>query len=124
MTTATPATADRIANRAPKGGAVSAVNGRFYRGGWFMPMVAEVVEVKPAVLEGSARQVAWAARLRKEALARLALDLECRRMSLAHPRMDGKGVRQAIRRDALLLHRLTVERSAVRIIDRRAALMA
>lgn len=30
---------DRIINRAPKGGMVSSVNGRFYRGGWFMPML-------------------------------------------------------------------------------------
>ena len=28
----------RIVNRAPKGGATSPVNGRHYKGGWFMPM--------------------------------------------------------------------------------------
>jgi hypothetical protein len=47
MTTTTSKT-DRIYNRAPKGGAISPVNSRFYKGGQFMPMVAVVVEVKQA----------------------------------------------------------------------------
>lgn len=122
MTTAS-IKADRFANRAPKGGAVSPVNGRFYAGGQFMPMVAEVVEMKPAKLEGSSRQVVWADRLRREELARLDEELTVRRLMLADRKViDGAGVRRAIRRDSIARHRLMSERSASAVIDRRAAL--
>lgn len=119
MTTAT-AKADRIVNRAPKGGAVSVVNGRFYAGGQFMPMVAEAVVVKPVALEGSSRQVAWADRLRKAELTRLAEEIATRRLFLDDKKaIDAAGVRRAIRRDEVVRFNLLNIRSAAAIIDRR-----
>lgn len=40
-------TPDRFINRAPKGGMVSGVNGRFYKGGTFMPMAINAVTPAP-----------------------------------------------------------------------------
>jgi hypothetical protein len=119
MTNATAKT-DRYSNRAPKGGAISPVNGQFYAGGQFMPMAADVVEVKPATLEGSTRQVAWANRLRREELARLDEELTVRRLMLADTKViDEAAVRRAIRRDSIARYRLMAERSASAVIDRR-----
>jgi hypothetical protein len=72
MTTTTPK-ADRYSDRAPRGGAISPIIGQWYAGGQWMRMTAEVVEVsaKTAPLAGRTRQVAWANRLRTQALATL-----------------------------------------------------
>lgn len=117
---------DAIINRAPKGGAVSLVNGLFYKGGQFMPM-AEAHKVyslgRPAKLEGSVRQVLWATRLRNEAITRLEEQLFCFRLDLASPKpFDAVATRQAIRRDELARHSLMTERSAASVIDRRASI--
>lgn len=48
--TNTNAKTDRYDNRAPKGGAISPVNNRFYLGGQWMPKTNKV-EVKPAIIE-------------------------------------------------------------------------
>jgi hypothetical protein len=119
MTTATAKT-DRFANRAPKGGAISSVNGQYYLGGQFMPMVAVVVEAKPAKLEGSSRQVAWANRLRREELASLDDEINARLLFLANPK-DARDVRPAIKRLLIARHNLMTERSAAKVIDRRDA---
>lgn len=120
--THTTTSTDRIINRAPRGGAVSPVNGRFYAGGQFMPMVVEVIELKPAVLEGSSRQVVWASRLRSEGLARLEDEINARLLFLASPK-DAKGVRPAIRRLLIARHGLMTERSAARVIEHRAEMI-
>ena len=117
MTTATPK-ADRVPNRAPKGGAVSSVNGRFYRGGWFMPVVSNPVILKPAKLEGSSRQVAWATRLRDQKLAAT----EAQLTGLIHGMTTIKPcyrpmVRVEIEQAAALRHRLMRTTSAVQIIE-------
>jgi hypothetical protein len=119
----TPTTkADRVnINRAPRGGAVSPVNGLFYLGGQFMPMAAGIVEYKPVPLVGSVRQVAWANRLRREALGRLDDEINARLLFLASPK-DARTVRPAIRRLMVARHALMVERSASVVIDRRAML--
>lgn len=119
--TTTTTKADRFSNRAPRGGAVSPVNGQFYLGGQFMPMVAVVVEVKPAVLEGSSRQVVWANRLRRETLARLEDEINARLLSLGSPK-EAKAVRPAIKRLLVARHGLMTERSAAKVIDRRSLL--
>jgi hypothetical protein len=121
MTTATIKT-DRFSNRAPKGGAISAVNGQFYLGGQFMPMVAEVVEVKPATLEGSSRQIAWANRLRREALANLNDEINARLLFLNSPK-TAKEVRPAIKGLLIARHTLMNEKSASKVIERRAELV-
>lgn len=118
--TTTTATTDRIINRAPKGGAVCPISGRFYRGGQFMPLAPADVVVKPAALEGSSRQVAWAERLRKAELARLAEEIATRRLFLSDKQaVDAAGVRRAIRRDEVARFNLLNIRSAAAIIDRR-----
>lgn len=120
MTTTTPK-ADRF-HRAPRGGIVSPVNGIFYKGGQFLPKSSAPIEVKPAPLVGSSRQVAWANRIRREALARIEEDIMVRRMFLNDAKIvDEPGVRRAIRRDSIALHRLMVERSAGSIIEMRAS---
>ena len=67
---ATTANKDRF-RRAAKGGEVSMVNLKFYKGGQFMPLAREEVQLltNPARLEGSSRQIAWATRIRSEMLA-------------------------------------------------------
>ena len=121
--TTTTTKADRVnINRAPKGGAVSTVNGQFYAGGQFMPMVAVVVEVKPAPLAGSTRQVAWANRLRREALASLDDEIQAR-MSFLNSRTDAKVYRPIVKRLMVTRHHLMTERSAAAVIDRRAMLV-
>ena len=47
--TSTTRQTDRLINRAPKGGAISPINGRFYKGGQFMPMAG--AEIKPTRVE-------------------------------------------------------------------------
>ena len=117
--TTTAAKADRFANRAPKGGAVSSVNGQFYKGGQFMPMAAQVVEVKPAPLAGSSRQVAWANRLRREALAVLEDEINVRRLILADPHgADTTATRRGVKRLLIARHDLMTEMSAAAVIDR------
>jgi hypothetical protein len=112
--------ANRFSNRAPKGGAVSPVNGLFYAGGQFMPMVALVVELKPAPLAGSSRQVAWANRLRREALANLDDEINARLLFLASPRRTvAAEYRPIVRRLLIARHALMTERSASAVIDRR-----
>jgi hypothetical protein len=122
MQTITANKADRVnINRAPKGGAVSTVNGRFYAGGQFMPMVAEVVEVKPAPLAGSSRQVAWANRLRRQALANLDDEINARMPSvIGRSRTEAAEYRPIVRRLMIARHALMTERSAANVIDRRA----
>lgn len=124
MNTTTKSHTDRIINRAPKGGMVSLVNGFFYLGGQFMPL-AEAAKLytlaRPAKLEGSVRQVAWATRLRDEAIVRLEEQLFCFRLELASPRpFDAKATRQGIRRDETARFTLMTERLASRVIERRA----
>jgi hypothetical protein len=127
MNTATTRKADINANRAPKGGAISPVNGQFYAGGQFMPMVAaEKVETidKPAPMVGSTRQVAWANRLRREALAVLEDEINVRRLFIAGPfKGQAADARQSIRPYLIARHRLMTERSAASVIDRRAELV-
>jgi hypothetical protein len=122
----TTLTTGRILNRAPKGGAVSLVNGLFYAGGQFMPMAApEKVYTlgRPVKLEGSIRQVAWATRLRDQAITRLEEQLFNFRLDLAsHKPFDAKATRQAIRRDEIARHKLMTERSAASLIERRASI--
>jgi hypothetical protein len=122
MTTTTPK-ADRFTNRAPKGGAVSTVNGQFYAGGQFMPMVAVVVEVKPAPLAGSSRQVAWANRLRTEALTSLDAEIQVRVEFLNEGHAESRAIRATVKRMLIVRHNLMTERSAATVIDRRAMLV-
>lgn len=118
--TTTEKTTDRIINRAPKGGAISPVNGKFYAGGQFMPMVAEVVEVKPVALEGSSRQVAWASRIRREELARVKDEIHARLLFLNSPiRAEVIENRKALRTFLMAQHRLMTERSAAALIQAR-----
>lgn len=111
-----------IANRAPKGGMVSSVNGRFYLGGQFMPMVAEALEVRPTPLKGSYRQVAWANRLRAELLAATEARLAELLTGMAtvrrgfRPFFQSEAAKVAIKR-----HRMMVETSAAAWIDARMA---
>jgi hypothetical protein len=53
----TMTTATKLYNRAPKGGMVSSVNGRFYKGGQFVPAatVTAVWVVRPMTFEGKRR---------------------------------------------------------------------
>lgn len=51
--TTTTTTTGRILNRAPKGGEISPVNGRFYKGGQFMPTVAVVEPVATIEIKGA-----------------------------------------------------------------------
>ncbi len=117
--------ADRFSNRAPKGGAVSPINGLFYRGGQFMPMAP--AEFKPGLpaLDGSTAQVLWASRLRREELARLDAEL-ARVVGLldAATRREAAAARAEARRLAVARHGLMAERSASAVIDRRAAAIA
>lgn len=110
-------------NRAPKGGAVSTINGRFYKGGQFMPMVAEVVEFKPAPLEGSSRQVAWASRLRREALVSLNAEIAVRVEFLNEGHAEAKQIRATVKQLLITRHHLMTERSAAKVIDQRGALV-
>jgi hypothetical protein len=124
MTTTTPK-ADRFSNRAPKGGAVSAVNGMFYLGGTFMPMVPAhkiYTLATPAPLVGSVRQVAWANRLRRDELARLEDEISARLLFLASPvKAESIASRKAVRPLLIARHRLMVERSASVVIASRTA---
>jgi hypothetical protein len=113
--------ADRF-YRAPKGGMVSTVNGQFYKGGQFIPLSSNPVEVKPVPLEGSTRQVLWASRLRSQAIARLEDEIHARLLFLASPK-DAPTVRPAIKRLLIARHGLMTERSAAKVIDRRAELV-
>jgi hypothetical protein len=126
MTTTNATKADRFANRAPKGGAISLVNGLFYAGGQFMPMVAadKVWSLsKPVALAGSVRQVAWASRLRREALEILDDEIHVRRLFLAGAvKTQADASRKSIKPFLIARHNLTTERSAGSIIDRRAEL--
>lgn len=118
--TTTMKTTDRIANRAPKGGMVSSVNGRFYKGGWFMPMVAEVLEVKPAPLQGSVRQVSWANRLRAAKLARTEARLADLLTGMEKVARGFRPFFQAeVEKVAIARHRMMVETSAAAFIDAR-----
>jgi hypothetical protein len=122
--TTTTTKADRVnINRAPKGGAVSTVNGRFYAGGQFMPMVAVVVEPKPAPLAGSSRQVAWANRLRRELLVNLEAEIAVRVEFLNEGHAEAKAIRATLRKMLVVRHGLMTERSAANVIDRRAMLV-
>jgi hypothetical protein len=109
-------------NRAPRGGAVSLVNGLFYLGGQFMPMAVEPVRLMPAPLAGSVRQVAWANRLRREALASLDDEINARLIGLGD-RKETRAYRPAVRRLLIARHALWTERSASAVIDRRAELV-
>jgi hypothetical protein len=122
MTTAT-AKADRVSvNRAPKGGAVSPINGLFYKGGQFMPMATTGFMAGPAKLEGSSRQVAWATRLRDEALAKLDLALiNANALLSVADRTEAPAIRSACRTLAIVRHAVKCERSAAAIIDNRMA---
>jgi hypothetical protein len=123
MTTSTTK-ADRVnINRAPKGGGVSTVNGQFYAGGQFMPMVAVVVEVKPAPLAGSTRQVAWANRLRAAALKNLNDEIAVRVAFLNEGHVESRAIRATLKRLMVTRHNLMTERSAAAVIDRRAMLV-
>jgi hypothetical protein len=55
-------TATKLYNRAPKGGMVSSVNGRFYKGGQFMPAatVTAIWAIRPITFEGKRRFLAIA----------------------------------------------------------------
>jgi hypothetical protein len=120
MTTAT-AKADRVnINRAPRGGAVSPINGLYYKGGQFMPMAAAGFVAGPAKLEGSSRQVAWATRLRNEGLAKLdgAL-MDANALLAVASRKEAPAIRSACRTLAITRHCLKAQRSAVAIIDGR-----
>ena len=119
-TAPTPA-ANRQGPRPPKG--ARTVNGKVYKGGPFClpydPADPHGEAAKPAPLAGSSRQIPWAARLRRDELARLDLDLVARRAMLAEGRsFDAPAVRRAIRRDSIARHRLMAETSAAAIIDR------
>ncbi len=114
--------ADRFPNRAPKGGAVSPVNGLFYAGGQFMPMAVAGLTTGPVRLEGSTRQVAWATRLRDVRLARLdAVLAHANALLSVAPREEAPAIRAARRTVAIARHNLKCERSAAAIIDRRNA---
>jgi hypothetical protein len=115
--------ADRIVNRAPRGGAVSPINGRFYAGGTFMPMASAPIPTGPAPLAGSCRQIDWASRLRREALARLDDEIFARMMALASPiRAERDANRGALKPFIVARYALMTEVSAAAIIDRRASL--
>jgi hypothetical protein len=66
MTSPTPK-ADRFINRAPRGGMVSPINNRFYKGGQFMPMAIVEVVAAPA----RATKAAKVARIVAKADARI-----------------------------------------------------
>jgi hypothetical protein len=118
--TTTTTTTGRILNRAPKGGAISTVNGQWYAGGQFMPMVPVVAEVKPATLEGSSRQVAWASRIRREELARVQDEINARLLFLNSPiRKEVAENRKALKGFLAAQYRLMTERSAARLIEAR-----
>jgi hypothetical protein len=123
MNTTTKTTDTVNINRAPKGGAVSTVNGQFYLGGQFMPMVAVVVEVRPAPLAGSSRQVAWANRLRAAALVNLDAEIAVRQLFLAEGHAESKAIRATLKRLIVTRHGLYTERSAGAVIERRAELV-
>jgi hypothetical protein len=84
MTTTNETNRSRHGLRAPKGGCT--VNGKFYAGGQFClpynPADPHGLNARPASLAGSSRQVAWAFRLRKEAIARLDAQLAASRKSV------------------------------------------
>lgn len=122
--TSTSKNADTVnINRAPKGGAVSSVNGRFYAGGQFMPMTATIVEVKPAPLSGSSRQIPWATRIRAAALVNLDAEIQVRRLFLAEGHADSRAIRATLKRLIVTRYGLMTERSAGAVIERRAELV-
>jgi hypothetical protein len=118
---AQPARVGYVPNRAPRGGAISSVNGRWYAGGQFLPAVADPATAnKPAALVGSSRQVAWATRLRDAALA--AKDAEL--AGLLFALTAGKPawallVRDEYRTGLAERHAMVRETSAAKWIDRR-----
>ena len=114
-------TADRVYSRAPKGGAVSSVNGQFYRGGWFMPCVpALAVVTKPAPLTGSYAQVSWATGLRARKLAKIDAQLSDLIFGLSTIRPAYRPMyRPEIEALATERFRLLRTTSAVAIIDAR-----
>lgn len=115
--------ADRIVNRAPRGGAVSTVNNQYYAGGQFMPMAPAGFNPTPAPLAGSSRMVPWATRLRREAIARLDDEIYVARLFLETPGLvRPAAVRARVRTLLVARHGLLVERSAAAILDRRASL--
>jgi hypothetical protein len=106
------------------GGAGATVNGKFYLGGQFMPMVAEVAEFNPAPLAGSSRQVAWANRLRREALANLDDEINARMPSVTgRNKAEAAEYRPIVRKLMVTRHNLMVESSAANVIGRRASLV-
>lgn len=107
--------------RAPKGGLVCPLTGRFFAGGQFIPLgtAAEVERLsRPAPLAGSVRQVAWAARLRRDELARLDEEVSARLLFLASPiRAEVAANRRAVRPLLVARHRLMAETSAAAVIQ-------
>lgn len=117
----TPAKADRYANRAPRGGAVSPVNGLYYRGGTWMPMVPAHISTAPAPLIGSTRQIPWANRLRDAAIARTTYRIDTLRLRMGNvPRREASAIGRKVERLEKSMGRLRAERSASRIIERLA----
>ena len=125
MTTPTPK-ADRVSiNRAPKGGAVSPINGLYYKGGQFMPLAAAGFNAGPVALMGSTRQVAWANRLRAEALAKLDDAIaNANALLTVATRQQATAVRSALRTLAVTRHAVKATRSAATIIGWRQAASA
>ncbi len=123
--TTTTRKADRFSNRAPKGGAVSPINGLFYKGGQFMPMATIGFNAGPVRLMGSSRQVAWANRLRAEALAKLDLAIaNANALLTVATRKEAPVVRSALRTLAITRHTVKATRSAATIIGWRQAASA
>lgn len=119
MTTTSTTKADRYSNRAPKGGAVSPVNGLWYQGGRWMPCVTDASAPNPVPLSGATRQVPWAARLRRAELARIEDQIAGLRGGLESiSRKAAVESRGLIRALSIEHHVLMVERSASAIIDR------
>jgi hypothetical protein len=125
MTTTTPK-ADRVSiNRAPKGGAGSPINGLFYKGGRFMPLATAGFNAGPVTLMGSSRQVAWANRLRAEALAKLDDAIaNANALLTVATRKEAPAVRSALRTLAITRHTVKATRSAATIIEWRTAASA
>jgi hypothetical protein len=123
--TTTTLKADRVSiNRAPKGGMVSPINGLFYKGGQFMPAATAGFNAGPATLEGSSRQVAWATRLRDEALVKVDDMLATAHELLKVAAWDeAPAIRAACRDLAITRHLVKAEKSAAKIIGWQTAPM-
>ena len=130
-TAAQAKTADRVYNRAPKGGILCPLSGRFFKGGQFCFLyTAEQLAAiaKPAPLTGSSRQISWATRLRTTWLARLDAKLaelrgQIAAMDRAADRKDGAGagIRAEVKRLEGKKWRLWVEGDAATIVGRHVA---